>query len=77
MNELTLENRLLKRNTLCYANNIRSCFTWCKTKTNAKMNFYTGIQTIEMFNVIFILNHIYQILSIRQQQKNIERLQQK
>ena len=26
-----------------------------KIKTDAKMNFYTGIQTIEMFNVIFIL----------------------
>ena len=41
------------------------------------MNFYTGIQTIEMFNVIFILNYIYQILSIRQQQQNIEKFQQK
>ena len=33
----------------------KSCFTWCKIKTDAKMNFYTGIETIEMFNVIFIL----------------------
>ena len=55
INELTLENKLLKRNTLCYANSNRSCFTWHKIKTDAKMNFYTGTQTIEMFNVIFIL----------------------
>ena len=27
--------------------------TWRKIKTDAKMNFYTGMQT--MFNVIFIL----------------------
>ena len=26
-------------------------FTSCKIKTGAKMNFYTGIQTVEMFNV--------------------------
>ena len=30
-------------------------FKWHKAKINAKMNFYTGIQTIEMFNVILIL----------------------
>ena len=50
INELTL-----KRKTLSYANSNRSCFTWRKIKTDAKMNFYTGILTIEMFNVIFIL----------------------
>ena len=55
INELTLENTLLRRKTLCYANKNRSCFTWRKIKTDPKMNFYTGIQTIEMFNVIFIL----------------------
>ena len=55
INELTLENKLLKRKTLCYANSNRSCFTWCKSKTDAKINFYTGILTIEMFNAIFIL----------------------
>ena len=55
INELTLENKLLKRKTLCCANSNRSCFTWHKIKTDARMNFYSGIQTIEMFNVIFIL----------------------
>ena len=55
INELTLENKLLKRKTLCCANSNWSCFTWHKIKTDAKMNFYSGIQTIQMFNVIFIL----------------------
>ena len=50
INELTL-----KRKTLSYANSNKSCFTWCKIKTDAKMNFYSSILTIEMFNVIFIL----------------------
>ena len=30
INELTLENKLLKRKTLCYAKSNRSCFTWRK-----------------------------------------------
>ena len=30
INELTLENQLLKRKTLCYAKSNRSCFTWRK-----------------------------------------------
>ena len=59
INELTLENKLLKRKTLCYANSKRSCFTWCKIKTDAKINFHTGIQTIEMLDVIFILIKSY------------------
>ena len=54
INELTSGNKLLKRKTLCYENSNRSCFTWHKIKADAKKNFYTGIQTIEMFNVIFI-----------------------
>ena len=36
-------------------NNKRSVFTWRKIKTDAKMNFYTGIQSIAMFNVLFLL----------------------
>ena len=48
INDLTLENKLLKTKTLCYANSNRSCFTWCKIKTGTKMNFYTGIKTIEI-----------------------------
>ena len=55
INQMILENKLLKRKTLCYTNSNRSCLTWCKIKTNPKMNFYIGILTIEMFNVIFIL----------------------
>ena len=51
-NELTLKNKLLKRKTLCYANSNRSCFTQHNIKADAKISFYTGIQTIEMFNVI-------------------------
>ena len=55
INELTLENKLFKRKTLCYANSNKSCFTWRKIKADAKMDFYTGIRTIEMFNVVLIL----------------------
>ena len=51
-NELTLKNKLLKRKTLCYANSNRSCFTQHNIKADAKISFYTGIQTIEMCNVI-------------------------
>ena len=53
INELTLKDKLLKKRTLCYANSNMSCFTWPKSETDAKMNFYTGIQTIEIFNVLF------------------------
>ena len=52
INELALKNKLLKRKTLCYANSNRSCFTQHNIKADAKISFYTGIQTIEMFNVI-------------------------
>ena len=55
INGLILENKLLKRKTLCYANSNRFCFTWRKFKTDAIMNFHTGIKTIEMFNVIITL----------------------
>ena len=55
INELNLENKLLKRKTLCYAISNRSCFTWRKIKIDAKKINYTSINTIEMFNVILIL----------------------
>ena len=58
INGLILENKLLKRKTLCYANSNRFCFTWRKIKTDATMNFHTGIKTIEMFNVIITLIEI-------------------
>ena len=47
INELILENKLLRRKTLCYTNSNRSYFTSRKIKTDAKMNFYAGIETIE------------------------------
>ena len=65
INELTLKDKLLKKMTFCYANSNRSCFTWPKSETDAKMNFYAGIQTIEIFNVLFtwirpyLLNIVY------------------
>ena len=43
INELTLQNKLLKRKILCYANSNRSCFTWRKIKADVKINSYTGI----------------------------------
>ena len=55
INGLILENKLLKRKTLCYANSNRFCFTWRKIKTDATMNCHTGIKTIEMFNVVITL----------------------
>ena len=47
----------MKRKTLCYAISNSSCFTWRKIKTDVKRKkkIYTGIHTIEMFNVIFFL----------------------
>ena len=57
INELTLKDKLLKKMTFCYANSNRSCFTWPKSKTDAKMNFYTGIQTIEIRP--YLLNIVY------------------
>ena len=53
INELTLKDKLLKKISLCYANSNMSCFTWPISETDAKMNFYTSIQTIEIFNVLF------------------------
>ena len=41
INELTLKNKFLKRKKLYDTNWSR--FTWRKTSTDAKMNFYTGI----------------------------------
>ena len=58
-NELTLKNKLLKRKSLCYVCSNKSCFTYHKIKVDAKMNFYTGILTKEMFNVIFTLTRPY------------------
>ena len=55
INKLTLKDTLLEKMMFCYANSNRSCFTWPKSETDAKVNFYTGIQTIEIFNVLFIL----------------------
>ena len=72
INELILENKLKER--LCAMQIVTGhFFKWHKAETNAKMDFYTGIQTIEMFNDIFILiKHICQILSIGQHRQNIQ-----
>ena len=35
-----------------------STFTWTKIKTDAKMKFYTGINTIVLFNKIFRLTQL-------------------
>ena len=50
VNKLTLENKQLKHSSIMKT----STFTWRK-KTDAKMKFYTGINTIVLFNKIFRL----------------------
>ena len=51
VNKLTLENKQLKRRSIMKT----STFTWRKIKADAKMNFYTDINTIVLFNKIFRL----------------------
>ena len=51
INKLTLENKQLKHRSIMKT----STFTWRKIKTDAKMKFYTGINTIVLFNKIFRL----------------------
>ena len=51
INKLTLENKQLKHRSIMKT----SAFTWRITKTDAKMKFYTGINTIVLFNKIFRL----------------------
>ena len=53
LNKLRLANKLLTRKIIDVTK--RSYFTWRKIKTHTKINFYTSIQTIEMFDAIFML----------------------
>ena len=50
-NELTLKNKQLKHRSIMKI----STFSWRKIKTDAKMRFYTGINTIVLFNKIFLI----------------------
>ena len=49
LNKLTLENKQLKHKSIMET----STFTWRKIKTNAKIKYFTGINTIAFFNKIF------------------------
>ena len=51
INKLTFENKQLKHRSIKKT----STFTWKKTKTDAKMKFYIGINTIVLFDKIFRL----------------------
>ena len=51
INKLTLANKQLKHRSLIKT----STFLWRKIKTNAKMKFYTGINTIVLVNKISLL----------------------
>ena len=51
ISKLTLENKQLKHRAIMKT----STFTWRKIKTYANMKFYTGINTIVLFNEIFRL----------------------
>ena len=51
INKLTLENKKLKYRSIMKT----LTFTWRKIKTDAKMKFYTGINTIVLFNEILRL----------------------
>ena len=54
VNKLSLQIKKAKREKL-----LHSSFTWRKIKTDAKINFYTGISSISLFNVLFTLLSAY------------------
>ena len=54
INALTLTCQKLKCQNLFDAVQ-SSVFTWRKFKTDAKMNFYTGLSTIKLFVNLFLL----------------------
>ncbi|XP_004210617.3 uncharacterized protein LOC101241116 [Hydra vulgaris] len=54
VNTLTLTCQKLKRQKLFHSVK-SSVFTWKKIKTDAKMNFYTGLSTIKLFESLFLL----------------------
>ena len=59
INKLTLENNKLRRYARIKSFSRSSSFTWKHIKTNAKMNFYTGISSIPIFNMLFLLIQPY------------------
>ena len=54
LNSLTLRYKRANREKV-FSRVKGSIFTWTKIKTDAKMNFYTGISSIKLFNIIFQL----------------------
>ena len=54
INALTQQVRRLKREKLLSSSR-KSTFSWRHIKSDAKMNFYTGISSIAIFNVLFLL----------------------
>ena len=57
VNKMSLQLKRANRDRMFNAKS--SFFTWKKIKTDAKMNFYTGIQSIAMFNVLYLLLQPY------------------
>ena len=55
---LTKENDLLKKN-MSFKSKSKATFSYQIIKTDKKMNFYTGISTVALFNVIFSLLRPY------------------
>lgn len=54
LQRLTKENRRLKRETLLRANT-KVAFSYTMIKTDKKMNFYTGLSSIKLFEGLFLL----------------------
>ena len=54
---LSLTLKKQKRNELL--NSKQNRFSWKKVKTTAKMNFYTGLSSIEVFSTVFNLIEAY------------------
>ena len=53
VNKLSIQTKRATRDRMFNCKN--SFFTWRKIKADAKIKFYTGIQSIAMFNVLFLL----------------------
>ena len=62
VNKLLIQTKRATRDRMFNCKN--SFFTWRKIKTDAKMNFYTGIQSIAMFNVLFTAITIFAKITI-------------
>ena len=57
VNKMSLQLKRANRDRMFNAKS--SFFTWKKIKTDAKLDFYTGIQSIAMFNVLYLLLQPY------------------